>query len=409
MRHAVSRLRAVCIALTLLVVVSGCGSSASNGSSHATSGVLQIGFQDALSGPQQATVAAAVSGANAAVAIINRKGGVLGKNVKLVMVDDQYTASGAVAGLRQLAAQGVHVAVASTGTPACQAYLPLLQTLDMTVVTDDCTTGNLTGPDVNPRFFRVADTSPQIADALGAGMCETLPGIKNVQSISLDYITPLHITDAVANRMASKCGVSASTVVKVPLNATDLLPYVTTLLSKRPQNAASDTVLQLSLFGTPLLSFIKVATQTGLFHDYKAVITGTSGWVVAAEQLSPNVPPVYLSSDYYYTAFKNSLNDEFVREYKSKTGKPPSIIAFQGFQSVTALLAGIAKAGSADPTAVASALAGLTFQNVEGPVTIDAKTHQANGKVVLAFYNGATVTVRKVLDTCSTCAETFAF
>lgn len=417
-----SVLRIAVVASAAAMVLAACGSSggANSGAdgggnapasdSGGSGATIKVGFMDALSGTYANDGVPEYEAAMTAVNLTNAKGGIDGKKVQIVKVDDLYTPAGATSGIQKLASEGVHVAVASTNTDNCEAYLPLLSQLNMTVVSDDCTAGPLTGPNVNARFFRVSDTSPESATALGQGLCQIAKGATRIDSITLAVNTPTNITNGAVATAKSVCGMHPGTVVSVPATATNVLPYVEALLSKRASNSASSTVLQVSLFGDTLLSFVRAAEQAGVFQDYKAVGTATSGWAEGAAALYPNVPSVYFVSQYYYGESNSKANSDFISAFKKESGgKVPDAVSYAGYQAMSALLAAIAKAGSSNPAAVASALKGLTYSTVVGNITINPATHQGNPELVFTHYDGAKVAVISKLPTCSTCAETFKY
>jgi branched-chain amino acid transport system substrate-binding protein len=99
-------------------------------------------------------------------------------------------------------------------------------------------------------------------------------------------------------------------------------------------------------------------------------------------------PRVWNAYDYNYAAYKSPMNARFVRDFEAETGKKPVSWSFDAYLAVYAYKAAIEKAGSTDYDAVLDALPGIRFDSPAGPLTIDAKTHQASTPVVVTLSVG---------------------
>src|ERR1700694_5001093 len=86
-------------------VAGGISGSYVSGSARAQSATLKIGMCVPVTGPAAEQGLWAQNGAKLALAAVNKAGGVLGKQVELVIEDDQTTNPGIVLAFSKLAAQ----------------------------------------------------------------------------------------------------------------------------------------------------------------------------------------------------------------------------------------------------------------------------------------------------------------
>ncbi len=89
------------------------------------SGTINFGFLNGLSGDYSSWAAPSLDGAQAAIDVINANGGVLGRDVRLVIEDNQSTAEGAVSGYNRIRDE-IHAlgGVESDGAVALLSRLP---------------------------------------------------------------------------------------------------------------------------------------------------------------------------------------------------------------------------------------------------------------------------------------------
>ena len=123
------------MALLASVSVTGCESPISTGAgAQSSSGQVQgvtktqvlVGTSGPLTGPV-APYGAVTEGVNAYFNYINGKGGVNGRKIKLMMLDDQYLPQKAASNARQLVADKVFATVGTLGTACNEAMDPILE------------------------------------------------------------------------------------------------------------------------------------------------------------------------------------------------------------------------------------------------------------------------------------------
>jgi ABC-type branched-subunit amino acid transport system substrate-binding protein len=374
--------------------LASCGSSSSgSGGGSGSSAPIKIGFVDTQTGPEAIYAKSHIIGAQFAASQASAGGGVLGHKVEVVSEDDQWTPSLGVKGLRDLQAKGVHYVIAGSNTDVCNAEIPLLQQMDMVMFTAGCSTDSQTGPHVNPNLFRVNSTSGTLASAMATFICKQFPSVKRVDALTYNYTTTRSIQTDLNADMKQLCGTVPGTQTSVTDGTGAVLPYLSGLQAKLASDSARTTVLSLNTIGPNLVDFLKTGLSIGLYNRYLATFTTLSAFTSVAAAAAPDVPPVYVSADYSYDAFTNPENTTFVTAWKAAHGgTPPNSQELDGYREMSAILAGIRKANSVSTSAVKSALAGLTFGDPTGTITIDAQSHQGALPMAIVKYDGSSVT-----------------
>jgi branched-chain amino acid transport system substrate-binding protein len=162
------------------------------------------------------------------------------------------------------------------------------------------------------------------------------------------------------------------------LGEPDFTAFITAQMGKKPDAVYCD------LFGGDFVTFAKQAAPLGYFKaiDNRLADGGEVAVIDETQALGADYP-VGIWADTYdpviWTGHEPAAHkafEEHLRAFmKSDYG---SGWAIMGYNGVTALVAGIKKAGVTDSDKVSAALLGLTFDTPTGKLTFDAKTHESN-------------------------------
>jgi branched-chain amino acid transport system substrate-binding protein len=365
--------RFACLAAVLAtVLVAACGSNASGSSGGISSGPIKIGVIVPLSGPLATIGQAELDGVKVAVQVQNAKGGIGGHKIDLLSGDDQGTPATAVSVMQSLAGRGAKFFVAGIDSPICQALDGETGRLGVLMVTLTCFVGNLINPTKYPDVYRANETNESITAAAAYFMCKS-PDLAG-KATTYDYIGVDDSTSLGQNkylqRVLSRCNIKQGTTVYTDEDATEMLPYVSDLLSKLPANSAHTRVLVLSAAGAQLAGMISTGVSSGLYKKYAYVIgIGEDTELFTAQtSLGANMPLIYQVNPYFY-GVKSSLNNSFLPAYKSLTNTDPPVVAANGFISATAMIAALEKAKSDSVSAVSKIMVGLKFPAFQGTET----------------------------------------
>jgi ABC-type branched-subunit amino acid transport system substrate-binding protein len=345
----------VCVFLVavLVVVLAGCGGSTTSTSSQtkgSTAGgakVIKIGAMDNLG---SATGVDQKKCLEVAVDLLNKQGGLTIDDqkytVQLVMYDDGGDSAKGRNAFNKLVEQD-KVSFVLGDFFVTDSLLPLAEKAHVVL---SCQA--LSPAFLNPAYkysFNTAALSAQATAAVG-WMGTAYPGQSAV--IALPDDMPGHATGANVQKAMKAFGLKGQAIY-FPANTTDFSSVATRVKGINPQ-----------LFGaTGEATIYKAVRESG----YKGQLAGFG--IVASANLLAQVPASELEGfvgPAYYTEFDTpptQLAKDFKQAYIGKYGKwdDPSVAGLGTFYAV---IAGIQKANSIDPTQVANALAnGLTYES----------------------------------------------
>src|SRR5487761_1482845 len=123
------RLALPALVAAIALTAAACGSSGGSSSGGSSSGgVVNLGFISTMSGPLAEIGNDMLDGAKVAVAQVNAAGGVDGgKELQLVVKDDQLTPATGAAGARSLLSSGTKLIFGMLDSSICLAVAPVVQ------------------------------------------------------------------------------------------------------------------------------------------------------------------------------------------------------------------------------------------------------------------------------------------
>lgn len=375
------RLLAAASAVTLASTLAACGAaSSSSGSSGGDAGPIKIALIPPTSGALAQFGTDAVNGWKTAVQLVNAAGGVDGRQVQLVVKstdgDPATTLQAARAAVTQDGAHFIGAVMTSPENAALNAQLKGLGALSFNALGKD---DALDGEQCSANAFHVVQSNTMDINALASSIA-SMPGDKwAIQAV--DYATG-HSAAAKFKAAAEKAGKQVVLEQYAPLNTTDFGSYITKI-----KDSGADAVFAVE-YGADGVAFVQQADQFKLNSQLKTVL----GFNMVSEPLfgvlGDSIAGYYNNVGYDESA-SNDLNKAFVAAYTKSYGSAPYYVPADNYLAAETLFAGIQKAGSTDPAQVASALNDLSFDSIDGTVSVRGADHQVLrdsylGKVVKA-------------------------
>lgn len=370
------------------LTLAACGGS--SGSSGSASSTITLGILGPTSGAQSEIGNSQVAGAQVAVAEINAKGGIGGKQVSLVTADEGSSSDTAAAAIRKFANDDVQLQLGMLSSANCLATAPQLTRLKVVMIASGCTNDGLTG--VNgakapyPNFFRTGNNDSALITSLAGVIAKKYPTVTDYSAFGYNYVTGTSQWKLFQKTLkADGVAINPQRQTFIALGEQNFKPYVQALASSSgdPKKSA----LYLGTYGAGTASFLQQAQDLDLASKY-ALILQPGGYYPVARTLGGRAPKVWNAYDYSYSAYDSAMNTQFVNDYKAKTGKMPESWSYDAYLSVYVYKAAIEKAGSADYAKVLKAVPGVQFDSPAGKLTIDATTHQADTPVVVNYSVG---------------------
>lgn len=155
-----------------------------------------------------------------------------------------------------------------------------------------------------------------------------------------------------------------------PLGKIDAANVVQALADAKP-----DAMFNV-LFATDLAKFVRAGTQRNFFKGLSVVslLTGEPEYL---DPLGDETPVGWVVTGYPWYAIDTPEHKAFLKSYEDKYHDYPRLGTIVGYTAVKSLAAGMKKAGSTDTDALVKAFAGLNVDMPFGPITYRAIDHQS--------------------------------
>jgi branched-chain amino acid transport system substrate-binding protein len=348
------------------LAMAGCSGGAANESKDDADGPIRIAVVTPESGPYAAYGEEQRKGIQFAADQANADGGIDGRDIQLEFADNLGTADGAIAASQRLVQkQGARFIIGMVSTPEMAAVTPKLEAWDALMIGTQGQGDDLTGAACTSRFFRVTAN-----DSAGVNTIASVIDRLDVQrwdSVAADYSFGQASTAGVQAAVKEKGGAMGK-VLFSPLGTSDFGTYLSQL--------SGEGGLVVSLAGSDAINFIKQGLSFGILQKYDTLLvnTGLSSTTLAA--LDDDRLIGALGTNSWLQTADTPGTQEFVAAYEEATGENPTENVGNGYLGMQALFAGIEEAGSSAPGGVAEALEGLTFDSIQGDVTLRAEDHQ---------------------------------
>jgi branched-chain amino acid transport system substrate-binding protein len=353
-------------ALLMMGALSACGSDdddggGSGGSASGTGEPLRIALIPPSGGPLAPFGEDAVSAWEFAAEEVNAAGGVDGHKVELIKSSTSGEPAATVRAARKAVTQDkagfIGGVITSPEHGALQQQLPALNALSFNALGKD---DALTGEGCSPNAFRAVQSNGMDVKAIAASLAEIPAERWAIQAV--DYSTG-HSAAEQFKAAAEKAGKEVVFEQFAPLNTTEFGSYITKL-----KGADADALFAVE-FGADGVAFVNQGAQFKLFDQYKTVLGFNMVSEPLFEALGNKIVGFYNNLGYDVSS-DNAKNQEFVEAYEAKSGKKPYYIVADNYIAAQLLFEGVRKAGSVDPAKVREALNGLSFESIEGPVTV---------------------------------------
>ncbi len=328
-----------------------------------------------------------------AVEECNHRGGVLGKPVKLIVVDDKGDpAEGAAAVTRLIQQRKVVGIVGPAMSRVSLAGAPFAQAAGVPLVASAATNARVT--QVGDFIFRACPVD-SFQGAAGARFAFQDLNARNAACLfelgseyhqGISEVFRVHFT-RLGGRVAAFAGHAPG--------VRDFRPQLARIIRTAP-----DLIYAPDFYGDGAL-IVEQARELG----FRGPILGADGWD------SPKLMELggRRMENTFFTTFFSHENPSprvqaFVKDYSAKFGSLPDGHAAMGYEAAAILLDGISRAGSTEGRAIRDALARTDLQLVTGRVTFDANRNPVKPVVILEVKGGRPA-FRAILDPGPTASE----
>ncbi|WP_425060085.1 Leucine-, isoleucine-, valine-, threonine-, and alanine-binding protein [Sporomusa carbonis] len=381
------KLLAMAVGVVLMAgALAGCGSSAKQETNE-----IKIGGNFELTGSVANYGKQAVNGIQLAFKQANANGGVLGKQLTLVLADNKSEPAEATNAITKLITQDKVVAVLGPAASSnVLATLQVAQDNKIPVITPTGTNEKIT--------FDNGQTRPY---AFRSCFIDPLQGtiMANFASNSLKAKTAVIYVD---NSSDYSKGLAQSFEAVFVKNGGQVLSKEAFLQKDQDFKATltkikaiNPDVVFLPAYYEEVGKIVKQAREMGI----TAPFLGTDGWddpKVVEIAGAPALNNTFFSN-HYSSQDKDPNVVKFIEAYKKEYNQEPSALAALGYDAGLVLIDAIKRANSTDPAKIREALEQTkNLQVSTGTITIDAKHNPIKSAVVIELKNGQQVFKEKI-------------
>src|SRR5437764_782663 len=321
-------------------------------------------------------------GMELAVEEINRGGGLLGRQVELIVRDDNGNAGDAVRVAEELITrEKADVLLGTFSSAVGLAVADLAKQRRVLFIASEPLTDKIVWENGNRYTFRLRpstymQTAMLVPDAAKLGK-------RRWAIVYPDYEYGKSATAAFKQQMiALQAGVEF-VEIGVPLGKIDAGPVVQAMQDARPDAIFS------SLFAVDLAKFVREGELRGLFKG-RAVFNLLGGEPEYLDPLKDEAPAGWYVTGYPWYAIETAEHRKFRDAYRAKFNDYPRLGSVVGYSAVKAAAAAIRKAGSTDTEKLVAAMSGLAFDSPFGKITFRPLDHQSTMARTLAVRRSRT-------------------
>lgn len=324
-----------------------------------------------LSGVNSVVAPAVVQSAELAAEELNAKGGILGRPVRVVPLDDESGPAGAVKAFNTaIHQQHADVIITMETSAARNAGAPIAERAKVPFIYTSFYEGRACGN----YLFVNAWVPEQVVPPLIKFMTDEKK-VKRWFAVGSDYAFGRGMIEAAKKTIKDMGGTILGEEYQ-PLQQSDWTAIISKIRAANP-----DGIIYSTSGGGPNIDFLKQLKAAGLTMP----IGSLSIDELTAEAGGNAAEGVYYTGD-YYTGIDNPENKRFLDAMKRKFGselKTPNALSQQEYDGVHAYAMAVEKAGATGADAVLQALPTTVFKGPRGSVQMN-KQHHAPLPIYLA-------------------------
>lgn len=370
--------------LLVLAMSAGCGNPMEKQE-------IAIGTNLELSGAGQSYSEPTQRGVELAIDEINENGGLLGKKVTLISLDNHSDGSDSLRNMKMLASQKVRVIIGPNLSPDALAVTNFAEEVKIPVISPAGSypgvTTNMKNHEAYSYMFRATFIDPVQGRAMARFANRTL----KARTAAVVYDPSSVYSSGLATFFREAFGTENGNVTAyIAYNSSlDLETVLQTL-----QKSQAD-VIYLPMYHWQALPLVRQMRA----ETIAVPILGCDGWdngqfaqLAEAEKLMP----LYFTNHYSMDP-KEAEDQAFIEAYTKKFGVAPDIYAALGYDAAMMAAEAIKRAGSTDGTRIAQELERtMKFAGITGEISLDANHDAVKDVYILSFQDGGSQFVAKL-------------
>jgi branched-chain amino acid transport system substrate-binding protein len=320
--------------------------------------LIQIGASEEITGVYAEPARNEIRGMQMAVDEQNKKGGVLSRQVKLIIEDNANNPGTGVEKARKLIqVDKVDAMIGTVNSAVSQATSNVCLESKIPFIDTGGHTDSVTGKQCHWTSFRTCHSTWMETHATGYSIANKLG--KKWYYLAPDYAFGHALLDGYKD-IEAKVGVTVVGEDLAPLGTSDFSAYLTKVLNAKPD------VLILMQQGQDLINALKQANSMGMLT--RIPIAGPQGEIENFWSLPKEARVGYWGFEWYYASAlvtgKDPATHRFIKAYTEINKQPPTSRSVFGYVTAQRMMAAMEKAKSTDALKVSQALSGEHFQGL---------------------------------------------
>jgi branched-chain amino acid transport system substrate-binding protein len=338
--------------------------------------VIKIGTIQPISGQIAAYGTQTKNAIELAFEQINAKGGILGKQLKLIAEDDEANPEKTTNAFKKLSAQDKVPVIIGALTSKCSlAITNLAQAKQIVMISPSSTNDKVT--DAGDFIFR-------------ACYKDSFQGVV-VAQFAFDTLKAKKAAILFDNTNDYSKGLTASFTEKFEALGGKIVASESYVTGDTDFNAQLTKIKGLkaeTIFIPDYYSTVSLIAKTVRSQGIKVPMLGADGW----DEITNNAGDEVLNcfySNHYSTDSQDPEVQAFISAYKAKYGETPNALAALGYDSANMVAEAITAAGSTKSIAIRDALAKTNKKYVTGQIKFDANRNPVKSAIMLEVVKGS--------------------
>lgn len=385
MRKNIMVVLSLVLVLVLGIITSGCNNLIKNDKE------IILGANYEMTGALAAVAKQTVNGINLAIKQTNEQGGVLGKQIKLIIADNKSEPSESANAITKLIKNdNVKLVFGSVASSNVLATVQIAHDSKIPLITATATNPSVTmeQDQVRPYVFRTCFIDPFQGEVMANFAAKSLQAKNAVMYIdsSSDY------SKGLAKIFAEKFIANGGIIIGEESFLQKDQDFKSTLTKIK---AINPDVVFIPAYYEEVGKIIRQAREIGI----KSQLIGTDGWddpkLIEIAGLSAVEGTFF--SNHYSPQDQDPKVVEFVKAYKAEYNQEPSALAVLGYDCALVVIDAIKRAGSDDPEKIRQALEETKkLQITTGLLSIDNNHNPIKSAVVEEIKNGQQILKEKI-------------
>lgn len=328
-------------------------------------GPIKIGVPCALTGPLASVGQVTRRGCEFFAKETNAKGGLLGRQIELLVEDTQGNPANAVRKVQEMVERhDCHLITGVTASSEALAIVPKLADWNAIFMSSINGDGRLTAESFVPNFFRANTSGPMGTRAISLFLRDSQ--MKSFFAIGMDYAWG-HNSVQVFEGELKKANKEFAGKVFSPTGTKDFSTYVT----KIRQSDADGLFMVLA--GDDINAFLTQAHQYRLGE--KMTLMSEQLELVTLNAVGEAAVGMVACSRYPFT-LENPANQAFVAAFQKEYKEVPDQFDGEAYHGLAVLAQGIEKAKSVEADPLREAMSGMVHEGIKGKVEMRECDHQ---------------------------------